>query len=293
MTGFDPLIASAVSGLAVPIFQSVWGGGGKLLRIFGKGLDENTKKLIFNASHQYEKNYRERHGLLKVLGMKKPMQLESIYTNVQFLDQENIWRFESIENLEKVYRVNKKRSFQTQDCQKKAGEEVANQEQFLMVLGGPGMGKSTFLRKMGLEALKIKGSKINHKAIPVFIELKNFKSGEINIQDIIADEFDICGFPDAEKFTAKALEQGKLLILFDGLDEVPNNATNEVITKIEDFVDKYDKNRCIASCRVAAYHSSFRRFKDVAMAEFDDDQIQQFINNWFQSELDQQLGTAG
>jgi len=291
MTGFEPLISSAVSGLAVPIFQSLLSSGSKVLGIAGKSLDENAKKLIFNVSHQYEKKYRKRHGQIKVLQryMKKPIQLESIYANVQFLDKDNIWRFDSIENLEEVYRRNNKRSFQAKDCQKTPGEEVANQEQFLMVLGSPGMGKSTFLRKMGLEALT---SKLQYEAIPVFIELKNLESGKINIQNIITNEFDTCGFPDVEKFTATALEQGKLLILFDGLDEVPTNATNEAITKIEDFVDKYDKNRFIASCRIAAYHSSFRRFTDVAMAEFDDTQIQQFLNNWFQSELDQQAGTA-
>ena len=50
MTGFEPWIISGVSGVAVPIFQSLWGSGGKVLGIFGKTLDENTKQLIFDAS---------------------------------------------------------------------------------------------------------------------------------------------------------------------------------------------------------------------------------------------------
>jgi hypothetical protein len=292
MTGFEPFLASAVSGVAVPIFQSLWGSGGKVLGMFGKSLDRNTKQLIFNASKQYEQNYEERHGILKVLRMREPVKLESVYTAVQFLNDVAIGDFLSIQDLEKVYRQGNARKFNSQDSQKQLGIEVANKKQYLMVLGGPGAGKSTFLRKMGLEALKVKKGGFKHSCIPVFIELKGFTSSGINIEKFIIEEFRICNFPDPEKFTAKALEKGKLLILLDGLDEVPSQNLNETINQIQNFVDKYDQNRFIASCRTAASRGNFRRFSDVAMADFDDEQIQQFINNWFQKEEDKQAKTG-
>ncbi|MFO0099509.1 MAG: NACHT domain-containing protein [Aphanizomenon sp.] len=292
MTGFEPFLTSAVSGVAVPIFQSLWGSGGKFLGMFGKSLDRNTKQLIFNASKQYEQNYEERHGILKVLGMREPVKLESVYTAVQFLNDVAIGDFLSIQDLEKVYRQGNARKFNSQDSQKQPGIEVANKKQYLMVLGGPGAGKSTFLRKMGLEALKVKKGGFKHSCIPVFIELKRFTSSEINIEKFIIEEFRICNLPDPEKFTAKALEQGELLILLDGLDEVPSQNLNETINQIQNFVDKYDQNRFIASCRTAASRGNFRRFSDVAMADFDDEQIQQFINNWFQKEEDKQAKTG-
>ena len=285
MTGFEPLIAQAVSGVAVPVFQSIWAGGGKILDRFGKALDgKKVKQAIDAASRQYAQNYTERHGILKVLGMRESVPLESVYTAVQFLDDESIGSFESVETLEEVYRQAKQRSFQPEDCQKQEGLKVANEKQYLMVLGGPGAGKSTFLRRMGLEALKGKKGKFQHACIPVFIELKKFNTGEINIEKEIAEEFRICGFPSHEEFTAKALEQGKLLILLDGLDEVPTERMNEAIRQIQNFVDLHDQNRFITSCRVAAYRHNFRRFTDVAMADFDDAQIENFITNWFRSE---------
>jgi hypothetical protein len=285
MTGFEPLIAQAVSGVAVPVFQSIWAGGGKILDRFGKALDgKKVKQAIDAASKQYAQNYTERHAILKVLGMREPVSLESVYTAVQFLDDRAIRSFESVETLEEVYRKAKQRSFQPKDCQKQEGLNVANEKQYLMVLGGPGAGKSTFLRRMGLEALKGKKGNLKHACIPVFIELKKFNTGEINIEKEIAEEFRICGFPSHEEFTAKALEQGKLLILLDGLDEVPTERMNEAIRQIQNFVDLHDQNRFITSCRVAAYRHNFRRFTDVAMADFDDAQIEQFITNWFRSE---------
>ena len=281
MTGTELLIAQAISGVAVPVFQTLWGSGGKVLGMFGKKLDEKAKQAIFAASRQYAQNYTKRHGILKVLGMRESVPLESVYTAVQFLDDESIRSFESVETLEEVYRQAKQRSFQPEDCQKQEGLKVANEKQYLMVLGGPGAGKSTFLRRMGLEALKGKKGNFKHACIPVFIELKQFNTGEINIEKEIAEEFRICGFPSHEEFTAKALEQGKLLILLDGLNEVPTERMNEAIQQIQNFVDLHDQNRFITSCRVAAYRHNFRRFTDVAMADFDDAQIENFITNWF------------
>jgi predicted oxidoreductase len=77
MTGAEPLIsaaiASAVSGVTVPIFQSIWGGGGQLLGRFSKNVDEQTKQILF-VSQKYEKNYKKRHGILKLLGMRQPVE---------------------------------------------------------------------------------------------------------------------------------------------------------------------------------------------------------------------------
>jgi len=292
MTGIEPFAISCVSGIALPIFQSVFETGGKFLGLIRKKLDEETKQLIYTASGEYGKRYFKRHGILKVLGMREAVGLESVYTAVQFLDEQQIRSFESIQNLEEAYRQAKKRSFQKQDCQKQEGLKIANQKQYLMVLGQPGAGKSTFLRKIGLEALKRQKGGFEHARIPVFIELKSFKSSEIDIEKLIVEEFSICGFPSSEQFIAKALEQGKLLILLDGLDEVPTVNTNEVISKIQNFVDRYYKNRFIVSCRTAAYRNNFQRFTDVKLADFDDTQIEQFIGNWFQSEVDKQAGTA-
>ncbi len=280
MTGIESVaLTAAVNGIALTVFKTIWEGGGKFLGMFGKKLDEKARQIIHTASGQYVQNYTKRHGILKVLGMREPVPLESVYTAVQFLDEQDLRRYDSVEGLETAYREAKKRSFQ-KSCPRQEGLKVANEKQYLMILGSPGAGKSTFLRKMGLEAIRGKRGKFQHQCIPVFIELKRFDISK-EIKDYIVEEFETCGFPSAQEFTDKALEQGKLLILLDGLDEVPTDNMSEAIRQIQDFVDQHNKNRFIASCRVAAYRHNFKRFTDVAMADFDDVQIQQFINNWF------------
>lgn len=75
-----------------------------------------------------------------------------------------------------------------------------------MILGGPGAGKSTFLRRIGLEALKGKEGIYKHQCIPVFLELKQFNSDEVDLVRAISNELQNFGFPSSENFAVKALE---------------------------------------------------------------------------------------
>lgn len=288
------MIKTIVGAIARPIFDQLWNAGGFVINDIKKTYSkvEAINKLL-EASQQYEQRYTQRHGQIKIMPglMKEPVPLESVYTAVKLLDDQDKRYFRTEQDLEDAYREAGQRNFQIGSDQRQDGMAIASQEQFLMVLGGPGIGKSTFLRKIGAETLK-EGGQIGQGLIPVLIELKTLKQQDVSLATVIADEFDICGFPAAEELTHRLLAQGKLLILLDGLDEVPSQNLNTVIECIENFVDQYDRNQFVASCRIAAYHSSFKRFTDVTIAEFDDDQIEQFIRRWFNSELDRQEQTA-
>lgn len=221
--------------------------------------------------------------------MQEPISLESIYTTVRFLD-DDVQRFDSVENLEESYRKSNRRQFQSAKSEKQDGLKVANQKQYLMVLGQPGAGKSTFLKRLGLAALK--GEEYQHPCIPALIELKRFITGNISLERIVEEELNICGFPEPARSTRRLLERGGLLILLDGLDEVPIAYLDNTIRNIKDFIDLHAKNRFIVSCRIAAYRNYFQRFSDVIIADFEDEQIYQFICNWFSSPTDQTLETA-
>ncbi|TAE61952.1 MAG: NACHT domain-containing protein [Nostocales cyanobacterium] len=264
----------------------------KYIQNSGIELDEKTKKLIYQASKQYILNYQKRYNRLRVLGMSQPVNLDDIYTEVQCLQPDEIGKFESLIALEKNYRQNVSSRLTNEKSTRQDGIKIANEYQHLMILGQPGAGKSTFLRKIGLEALKGKSSKIAGEYIPVLIELKQFTTDKVDIYDILQQEFVSCNLPLAKEFTNQVLRQGQLLILLDGLDEVPNINFELVIDKIQEFVQHYKQNQFVISCRTAAYRHKFNKFKEFIIADFDDTQIQQFINNWFYSEVDKKLGTA-
>ena len=281
------------SGVLAKIYEQV-------CEFIGETYDE-IKAEVENSYHQYNKSYRERHGQVKVFcaGMREPIPLDSVYVGVQFLDEHTASRYKSPEEVEQAFQERRMRHFDLSSDERQDGTQVANDKQYLMLLGGPGIGKSTFLRKVGLEALKGKDGNFAHECIPVFLELKRFTEDQIDIKALISKEFEICGYPHPEHLTNAMLESGKLLILFDGLDEVPTANVDNIIRKIGDFVHQYSQNRFIASCRIAAYTGGFTRFTEVKMADFDDSQIHTYIRNWFDStpdqhrkQLDEEMGTA-
>ncbi|MEM6837606.1 MAG: NACHT domain-containing protein [Cyanobacteria bacterium P01_C01_bin.120] len=309
MTGFEPLIGAATAGLVGLIGKVITDKGSDLLT--KADIDLFQGREFERAIQKYVRRYAERHGTLKVacVRMDSPVKLDEIYTAVQLLPRSALHYYESTESLQELFRESGKRGFEFHGAKKQQGIEVANEQQYLMVLGGPGVGKSTFLRKMGLEALRRHAIMTNaqnnlaaltpqehyyaHDCIPVMLTLQKFDSKTLSIKEVIAKEFEDCGFPKPQAFTELCLQSGRLLVLLDGLDEVPAEALNHLITEIENLVDRYDHNRFIVSCRVAAYtFGGFKRFSDVAMAAFADDQIERFIHNWFQKPRDLETETA-
>jgi NACHT domain len=245
-------------------------------------LTQRSKAHLVPIASRYIRNYVSNHGKLKVLGMRDPVSLDSVYTQVNF-DSKFIETFQTAPAQEKAFRD---REYRQEDS--KSGMEVARGCQCLMVLGGPGMGKTTFLRKVGLEALKQEKGKYQHSCIPVFLELRKYNwkvSGKINLLSRIAEEFQSCGLPEHEDHTKKLLNQGKLLVLFDGLDEVPTERLKQMMAAISDFIDLYANNRFIASCRIATYRrvDNLNKFTNVGIANFNENQIQSFLGSWFES----------
>lgn len=283
LTGAEPLIVDALAkGLIGQLVKSGWEGIAK-----NELLQANVGDLWRDGKYhfvgEYAQRYWKRHGIVRVLKMTKPMELESIYINVQCLNSFSRDKYESSLKLEKAFRESNQRRYRSPKDGKQEGMVFANQEKYLMVFGEPGIGKSTFLRKVGLEAMKGNNKKYQHNLTPFLLELKHFKEEQIDIQRFIQEEFKICGFPNVEKAIPDKLKKGELLILLDGLDEVPDANTNNVITTIQNFVDQHNKNRFIISCRTAA-RNHFRQFTDIEIVEFDDDQIETFIHHWFSDE---------
>jgi len=294
----EAAVGLAIANLALQFLKE---DAAPFAKFFRRDIGEDTRQLIFRASKKYAENYTERHGKLKVtcVRMDEAIPLEEVYTAVKLLNRSELRYFESAAALEEWFRESGRRGLGHIESEKQDGITVANQEQYLMVLGSPGIGKSTYLRKVGLEALKYRKSLVGrptsayqHDCVPVLLELQRFQSTDRTILQRIAQELETCEFPKAQAFTEFMLNKGKMLVLLDGLDEVPKNQENAVIIQIRDFVDRYSDNRFIASCRIAAYKGGFQRFKDVVMAEFEDEQIQKFIRNWFRKPKDIEKQTA-
>jgi predicted NACHT family NTPase len=156
------------------------------------------------------------------------------------------------------------------------GFEVAAKYSRLMVLGKPGSGKTTFLRHLAVACCK---GEFLADHIPILIELRDINAGVFNLLNYIHQEFDLVD----EEQTKEILKQGKVLILLDGLDEVPGQSRREVQDHIYKFsqFQHYYKNRFILTCRTQTIEYISDKFKPVEVADFNPEQVEFFAQNWF------------
>ncbi|HEX8353018.1 MAG TPA: NACHT domain-containing protein [Pyrinomonadaceae bacterium] len=128
-----------------------------------------------------------------------------------------------------------------------------------IVLGGPGTGKTTLMKSLVTSVVKGRAREEALKdLIPVFVVLRNLAKKEHTVEQAVVAAFADHHFPGAEKFVASALEQGKLLVILDGLDEV-GASRDFVAEQIQNFCEfddqRAEQNRLIVTCREHSYRT--------------------------------------
>jgi len=218
----------------------------------------------------------------RILGKQKPILIDSFYTDVYVLDKQSAFVLFDLSangnSADSVKKIDKEKI----DKRRRA-EDLLEHESKLYILGKPGAGKTTFLKHLAILACK---GEINKT--PIFIPLKEWVESGESLDGFISTSFDVCGFPDAEKFIHCILDSGEALVLFDGLDEVnqENEARNKTILDIKRFSQKYSKSTICLTCRVAANEYTFDGFEYIEISDFSSDQKVDFIDRWFQESED-------
>lgn len=160
--------------------------------------------------------------------------------------------------------------------------------QRLMVTGPPGSGKSILLRKLTLDYAS-QQLIFDKRVIPVLLPLHRLSAigTGLTIDGLVKEltqVFDENGFLKAERFVQKGLENGRFILLFDGLDEVNSSVRSHVANKIREFLrrEQYQKCRAVITCRTAVYNNEFFQVVDqtLEIVEFSDQQLRQFLSGW-------------
>ena len=166
-----------------------------------------------------------------------------------------------------------------------------------VVLGPPGSGKSMLLKNSILiwaeEVGRRKKKRRSRRRtvanqhsgkVPALVELRRCvpSEGITGIRTLIIDQFTDHAFAKADRFVDRALNDGGLTILFDGLDEVATVNRKHICSVLTDFANRYSKCQMVVTCRTAIYRGQLsEKFADVVrVADFDDAQIRRFMYNW-------------
>ncbi|MBU3128489.1 NACHT domain-containing protein [Clostridium tagluense] len=159
----------------------------------------------------------------------------------------------------------------------------------LVILGGAGYGKSTFVEYVFCYYDDIFGK---NDILKVKLNLKDIVKkidNNFDIERCIYDEMRrrvVKKYGDEliEKVVVEYLCAGKCLIIFDALDEIDILSKRiEIREEVNNFCNKYIHNKFIITSREVGYlkNQFDNTFLHLRISPFDDDQIREYCTRWF------------
>ena len=162
----------------------------------------------------------------------------------------------------------------------------------LIILGDPGAGKTTFLKHLTLCQAEGNGDEVGLGGrLPILLPLSAYANAlaerDISLIDFIAEHYQSRGtdLPIAQMFI-EALDEGRALVLLDGLDEVRAVTRRTlVVERVMEFFTLHRRkgNKFVVTSRIVGYRQVRRVVDGMAectLVDFDDDDIEQFVEKW-------------
>ena len=179
-------------------------------------------------------------------------------------------------------------------------DKIFNFDKHLIILGNPGSGKSIFTKFISLKLIQNEKLVFENKAItesiPFRIELRKYHAfkkdqneGLIKyLRFLLELEY---GFPNiSTEDVQQVLKEKKTVVIFDGLDEI-FDLNDKLLIKndIENFIAQHKNAKAIITSRIIGYDDTALKESEMLkliINNFDDNQIQEYIKNWYLIEED-------
>ena len=244
---------------------------------------QDIEALVATIRAQVHGDIQARCGTMRVLDMEQPIGLGDIYTSVNILEKLSGRRRLGLDELLQDCDPENFDRFALGQVRHKRvpGLQAVEEHSQLMILGKPGAGKTTFMKRL---AILCNQGEFQPQRVPVFVTLKDYAEaeGKPNLQTYIQRQWNTCGVEAADALST-VLGSGKALVLLDGLDEVYETDHDRVLQDIKTFTQQFRDCQCVITCRIAARKYTFEQFTEVEVADFDQEQITEFATKWFKA----------
>ncbi|QDK77720.1 NACHT domain-containing protein [Spirosoma sp. KCTC 42546] len=218
------------------------------------GIKDEAKQLFSDALSEYLYKYEVDFRLIKtILHRHEPVPFYEIYFPAKLKKREHNKSHEAIVDTQSVNRV----FWNTR---------------FVTVTGDAGSGKSTLIKHLFLNCIKEKFG------IPILIQLRDLNECSNDLQHFIKEKIINLKLAQNNEILNRLLNAGNFVFLLDGYDEVQAKHKNKVITSINSFVEKYDKNRYLITTRPYSNLEMLPKFHNYYMQDLSEDDIGKFID---------------
>ena len=162
------------------------------------------------------------------------------------------------------------------------GEEIDR----TVLLGDPGGGKTTAAQVLMHDLAAQRGGRV-----PFMVTLREFAApaAQQSVAGYLRDRLETfyqCPAPPGT--VERLLSSGEALVIFDGLDELPDTTGREEATEIiERFCTQYSLTGVLVTSRLVGYEQARlddRLFSRYRLGGFDEQQVAEYVRKWFAQE---------
>jgi len=157
--------------------------------------------------------------------------------------------------------------------QRVSWSSVANMPRVILI-GAPGAGKSTSLRRLTIEYLDRRRAG-EPAPFPVYVQMRHFH-GHTRVEQIVRQNLLVDSGATDGVSEGLNLIDAKVILILDGLDEIPGGIRQESMNSIIDFASRFQAVSIVASTREAGYDWQLPYFRYVRILPFNDEKIREW-----------------
>ncbi len=159
-----------------------------------------------------------------------------------------------------------------------------------LLRGDPGSGKTTLLRHLARTLADAGGE----PWVPVFESLPRLMADRLSVFGRIEEDLERADQPGVEirRILEEEAGKGRLLLLLDGLDEVPREARDRAETLLSELAARWPKSPIVATTRLIGAWSPGPEFLELEVLPFDAYRRRAFLERWFGPENSESAASA-